>query len=47
MELLLTHWHCIVPLIAIALVLLLQNKAKENTITYARPRRGGADNENA
>jgi hypothetical protein len=47
MELLSTHWHCVVPLIAIALVLLLQNKAKKNAITYARPRRGGAGNENA
>jgi hypothetical protein len=45
MELLLTHWHCVVPLIAIAFVLLLQNKAKKNAITYARARSGGADNE--
>ena len=29
MDFLLSHWHCIVPVIAIAAVLLLQNRKKK------------------
>ena len=30
MEFLLSHWHCIVPVIAIGLVLLLRGRGKKN-----------------
>jgi hypothetical protein len=30
MDFLLSHWHCIVPAILIAVVLLVQNKGKKN-----------------
>jgi hypothetical protein len=29
MDFVLSHWHCIVPVIVIALVLLLQNRGKK------------------
>lgn len=30
MDFLLSHWHCIVPVIAIGVVLLLQSRGKKN-----------------
>jgi hypothetical protein len=30
MDFLLSHWHCIVPVLAIAVVLLLQNRGRKN-----------------